>query len=308
MDSNDPRKVLTVNKFREELDHITASVVSKINGYQEINPGDVVVDCEALLHHIRQQLVPGGYLIQPNAINVSAGLGPMFRKLPREIRDIIFGKLLASGHPQFLRASKIMSLEGTSLISKHAVFRVNVGFGSKANCVKITQQVADTVQNLHLRVDMTQYTMFGLGEYPEGDILKMFSNSNICRKFCSVSFECRFTTRDLVALEVLHSLKLLKEFEEVTLKINEITDFFGGMSYPDHLHARLWNEVYKKHRHVYLDLACQQLEPGLGTAYRVQNREGTQLVFHPRFSGQGKAKDTSGKDKCKWVKWEDGKE
>ena len=297
---------MTVNSFREELNHITASVIAAIEDYHKTDPSGVVIEHTNLLRHIGQQVLLNGYLVEPNPIHLAAGLGPMFSKIPREIRDSIFEELLASGHPEFLRASKIMNLEGTSLISKYGIYRINIGFGKKANCPKINQKTADTVQNLHLRVDMTQYTSFGGGRYPQGNILEMFSNSDICRKYCNVSFDCCSTTRRLLSMEVLRFLKSFKKFEEVALSIN--TSGFGGISYPEHMYARIWIEVYKKYRHLSLDFACQALESDLGTAYRVQEGESTQLVFHPCCSGQGKAKDSSGKDKRKWVKWEDEKE
>lgn len=296
---------MTVDSFREELNHITASVIAKINGFRRLGPRGVAISREDLLDHIGQLVFPDGYLVQPNPINIAAGLGPMFRRLPREIRDMIFGEMLASGQPQFLRSSRIMNQEGTSLISKHGVYRVNIGFGSMANCPQIPQQVADTVQNLHLRVNFMDYQSFELGTYPERHILKMFSNSNIGRKSCSASFQGLGTSTYLVAFDVVHSLKSFTGFEEVALRID--TAWSGGMFYPDHLHA--WQRT-AAHRikHLSLDLACREVEPDLGTAYLVQKREGPQLVFYPRYSDQSVMKDSAGKDKCKWVMWEDRKD
>lgn len=298
---------MTVNNFREELNHVTAGVVATIEEYHKMDPGGVVIDRPTLLRHIDQQVTQNGYVVESNPINFVAGLGPLFCKTPREIRDMIFGKLLASGHPQFLRASMIMNQEGTSLISKHGVYRINIGFGSIANCPKITQQGADNVQNLHLRVHMMHYESFSLvfGRYPEGDILKMFNNSNIARSSCSVCFEGRNSNNDLIALDVISCLLSFKGFEEVSLSIDSA--WFGGILCPDFWHARQMNEACKN-RHVSLDTACRHLELELGTAYRVQKEECAQLVFHPRCSGQGKVKDYSGKEKCKWVQWEDEKE
>ena len=138
MKSNNSPKIMTVNSFREELNHMTASLIATIEEHHKMDPTGVVINHITLLRHVEQQVIPNGYLVEPNPINVAAGLGPMFRKLPREIRDMIFGEMLALGQPQFLRASRIMHQEGASRISKHSIYRVNIGFGSKANCAKIT--------------------------------------------------------------------------------------------------------------------------------------------------------------------------
>lgn len=220
----------------------------------------------------------------------------MFSKLPREIRDMIFEEMLASGQPQFLRTSKIMNQEGADMIPKHGVLRINIGFGAMISHPTITQKVADTVQNLRLRVNMTDYISFALGRYPERafpKMLKMFSNPKISRKSCNVFFEGRSASHRLIALEVVYSLKLLKEFEEVTLSI-DASSFGGG-------------KETNQNRHVSLDIAYFELEQHLGAAYRVKEKVGPQLVFYPRGSGQAVVKDRAGKEKRQWVMWEDGK-
>ena len=192
-----------------------------------------MVSREDILHYLGQQMITETSLLEPDTIDFAAGLGPMFLKLPREIRDIIFGRLLASGHTEFLRASKILSKEGTSLISKHGIYRTNIAFNSKANCPKLSQPVVDTVQNLHLRVNMRDYPFFGLGTFPEKRIVEMFGNRYLCRKSCSVSLEIRYSTESMIPLDVLNFLGTVGEFEDVTLSIE--TDWFGGSPFPDRL-------------------------------------------------------------------------
>ena len=221
---------------------------------------------------------------------------------------MIFREMLASGEPQLLRVSKIMNQECTSLISKHGVYRIYIGFGTVISCPTITQEVANTVQNLHLRVHMMGYVTFALGRYPErafSKMFKMFSNSNICRKSCSVSFEGQGGRNCLIALEVVYALKVLKGFEEVTLSIDAARP--GETSYLAHMYAWQLSEP-RQNRHVCLDGACWELEPHLGTAYLVEKEEGPLLVFYPRCSGRGVVKDSPGKEMCRWVKWEDRKE
>lgn len=155
----------TIDSFKRELNLLITNIIAKFKDSHKI--GDlVVVSREDFLHYLGQQMITETYLPEPDTIDFAAGLGPMFLKLPREIRDITFGRLLASGHTEFLRASKILSKEGASLISKHGIYRTNIAFNSKANCPKLSQPVVDTVQNLHLRVNMRDYPFFGLGTFP----------------------------------------------------------------------------------------------------------------------------------------------
>ena len=85
---------------------------------------------------------------------------------------------------------------------------------------------------------MIHYESFPLvfGRYPEEDVLKIFSDSNIARNSCSVCFEGRSANNDLITSELIYCLLSFKMFEEVSLSINSA--WFGRILYPDHWHAR----------------------------------------------------------------------
>lgn len=294
---------MNINTFKKELYLIFSSVVAKVEDSHMIH-GTVQINHEDLIRLLVQQVTPNRYIVELKTIDVAAGLGPLFLKLPREIRDMVYERLLASGYPEFLRASRTMHKEATSLVSKYGVYRVNIGFGSKANYPKPTQQLADTVQNLHLRAKVESSQYLNLCVFPEKEILQMFVNSDIGRKSCSVSFEAGFATESLICLKVVDFLKAFKGFEEVTMSVK--SDWLDRVFIPDHPFGGQISSIIRA-RHVNFDLIHTVLRKALGTAYWVQQGAGVQLVFYPRYSDQGKEKIVSARAGRRWRKWKNKK-
>ena len=238
-----------------------------------------------------------------NAEDVTSSLGALLLRLPQEIRDMILSPLLASGHPQFLRVSKAMNAQGMSLISKHGIYRINIGFGRrKTNCPQLIQSLADTVHNVHFCVDMRSYPSQHLEGLPEKRTLEMFTRKDLGRKSCSVTFEGTLINSQMVAGEVLACLMMFKGFGKVTLCTN--IDWRPGQyfSAPTLEWYRSMGACARIRCFTY---AREYLEPTLGTAYRVGQGHRDQMVFYPHCFNRGKQGYPAGKGIGKLERWVD---
>ena len=247
------------------------------------------------------QKSPAASMSESDTVDVAKSLGTLLLKLPQEIRDMILTPLLTSGHPQFLRASKTMNAQGMSLISKHGIYRINIGFGKrKTNCPELTQPLADTVHNIHFCVDMSSYPSNYLEGLPKKKALEMFTRKDPGRKSCSVAVEGAYTNNQMVAGEVLACLLMFKELGKVTLSVN--IDWLPGQCF-----SELILEWYRASG------ACSKircfayargfLESTLGTAYRGGQGHRDQMVFYPRCFNRGKQGYPTGKGNGKLEQW-----
>ena len=251
--------------------------------------------------HLRHQMTPATSKSNSDTVDVTTRLGTLFFGLPQEIRDQILSPLLASGHPQFLRASKAMNTQGMSLISKYGIYRINIAFGRrKNNCPQLTQSLADTVHNIHFCVNMRFYPSQHLDGLPEKRTLQMFTRKDSGRKSCSVTFEGSYTNNQMVAGEVLACLTTFKDFAKVTL-ITDI-DWIPGQCFTEAT-MKWFRSLAARCRTRCFAYAREYLEPSLGTAYRVGRAPDDQMVFYPHLFHRGKQGYPMGKEVGKLERW-----
>ena len=248
--------------------------------------------------HLGHQMTPATSMSNSNTVDVTTSLSTHLLKLPQEIRDMILEPLLASGHPQFLRASQAMNAEGTSLISKHGIYRINVGFGKcKTNCPQLTQPLADTVRNIHFCVNMRSYPSQHLEGLPERRTLEMFTSKNSGRRSCSVTFEGTYINNQMVAGEVLACLTTFKDFAKVTLSTN--IDSLSEQCFSGPV-LEWYRAVSTLSRTRCFEYARKSLESALGTAYRVGQGHRDQMVFYPHCFNRGKSGHHAGEGMANW--------
>ena len=105
---------------------------------------------------------------------------PLLR-MPRELRDKIYQHSIAAGNLEILRTSKLVNEEASELLSKHAVFRVILGFVDRVNWADLGSVPLSSVQHVELRLST------GPGALPFNlDVVSGFAGNQITRESCIV--------------------------------------------------------------------------------------------------------------------------
>lgn len=249
------QKIVTSDVFKEE--HLNA------------RDAPLTFTPDSLIQHIKQQMPQDRYIVQPKHVNISAGLGPYFYKLSRELRDEIFIDLLASGHPNFMRTSRAMEQEGKAWVSKAGVYRINVAFPDRAECQMPSRDTVDRIQNVNLKVNGWMVQLL----YQNLEHFNTITGPRPHRKTCNVSL------KGSPSIQVTSSLQRLTAFEKVVFPIFE--NWTDGARIRDN-----FEDYYiKPHdRVVYADFerVRHDLEPHLGKADVGSDRDVWNMVFYPR--------------------------
>ncbi|CAD6582516.1 MAG: hypothetical protein ASARMPREDX12_000965 [Alectoria sarmentosa] len=74
--------------------------------------------------------------------------------LPTELRFMILGDCIASGHPEFMRASRALERDGQAVICKEGVYRMRFGARIDDKGQRPSQEVANAIQNLEITIDL----------------------------------------------------------------------------------------------------------------------------------------------------------
>ena len=117
-----------------------------------------------------------------------------FLELPPELRLIIYEPLLKLGDLNILRVSKLVTQEATPLLSKHAVFRVNVGHRNITSVkLDLTASITmlghstliapDYIQHVTFRIDMVRFRGWGI----DLKFVNYFGGKKIARKSCAIT-------------------------------------------------------------------------------------------------------------------------
>ncbi|CAF9905783.1 hypothetical protein IMSHALPRED_003976 [Imshaugia aleurites] len=204
---------------------------------------------------------------------------PMLYKLPTELRFMIFTYCIASGHPQFMQASRILQEDGQALIAKEGVYRMHFESADDNNGQPPSQEMAKSIQNVKLTVDTANVRFNGAPWMWEKldagpcERLKSFVGATHLRGRCHVvlKFGC--------ALELLHNDRLHSPphkfwgFERLVLRI-EIDgtkhNNFAICLCPD------------QREDFTMGFIRRSLEKFLGKAELVKVMDGFCVTFHPR--------------------------
>ncbi len=88
---------------------------------------------------------------------MESGLGPLFYKLPTELRFLIFGDCVASGHLQFMRASQVLHNDGQALIFEKGVFRSSFGEPHDDYDRYLSPRARQMIRNIDITIHMRIY-------------------------------------------------------------------------------------------------------------------------------------------------------
>lgn len=284
MSSSPIQKTTNVGDLREELDTIVEDLVKKIQNLHQTDARVGITRTE-ILEHMKLKIVPDVYIVEPNPINIATGLGPLFLKLPREVRDMIYGPVLASGHTQILKASRALEEEGMSLISQHGICRINMSSKVTTGFAQPTQQTVDIIKNVQVRVDTWYSESYYYKDSPGYHLLEMFASAKFLpHRTCSMAFKTYPT--HFVGHIVFNLLETLERFDKVALSLE--VDSITGISSLDE--SGLYFAV--REGSMRFGMPRIDMERTLGTVYLEKNDEGDHIVFYPRYAC-GKVKESS---------------
>lgn len=261
--------------FKEQLHALLDNVLDGAEMLQTTAENPVVLDRAWILNKMKDQMLQEEYILEPGAMQITLGLGHL-HKLPRELRDLVFGHVIADGNMAILRASKQTSKEVSKLIFQNGIYRLGLGFGNQVINPPLSPSLAKNIQSLKVRVNSRSFFIDGLDEHLP--ILHMFGGSTIRRKNCIVTIVCCPYHCNMDASQVVPSLKDLTGFEQVIL---ELDLEWWGEPWPDTLYEDQKNQIWgcisgtlNRHNEI--------LEPTLGTGHFSDDEEGLRLDFHPR--------------------------
>lgn len=162
------------------------------------------------------------FSVAPNSVDVRRGLGPLLSQLPGEIRNDIYSYLLSTGHPQFLRASKALHIEGSYLVAKHGIYRMSFGLDNGTNYSLPSQRIVDTIRNLDIHADLTYYAAWPWVTEGKPDLwlLQAFGEPGRIRGRCSVSIQAGRSTAEKLLARICMPLRLLSDFETVVVQVD----------------------------------------------------------------------------------------
>lgn len=202
-----------------------------------------------------------------NEVNHRNG-GPLL-SLPRELRDEIYGYLLASGHLQVLRTSRQLSQEALESLYPKAIFRMYVNSADGSRNIKPSEIVADQIQNIKLQWDLSDHNCS--------------RNAHELIDFCHKQEEMRMTCHVILLLGVrraallnandISALRSLRVFRNVVLE-TIIKD--STQQIPSGRRAKLRSRILSMFR-----VLSDELGLTLGPADHRGDVDARHLVFHP---------------------------
>lgn len=199
---------------------------------------------------------------------------PLLYGLPTELRFMIFRDCIASGYPQFMKASRALQNDGQTLICKEGIYRMRFGAGDDNNGQRPTHDVARAIRNLDITIDLRR--VIGLDQILNRSM--PFAGSQILRAQCKVVLRVKCTMDVLVKLELIPLVSSFGSFEKVALWI-EIDAMKDHSLYPCCCDAG-WMLVL--------------FESRLGKAELVKVKDGFCMIFYPRGHAEAAARRLEG--------------
>lgn len=275
MVSDAPAKMLQLKQFGDQLHTIVSSVVEEVATLQITAEEPLVLDRDWILNKMKDQMAEKEYVLEPRAVQVAQGLGDLL-KLPRELRDLIYGHSLRDGDLDMLVLSRQTHQEASEIIFEKGVYRLSLGFGKLFKNPPLSRPLAQKIRNLHIRVDGRSSLMRPFKK--QLPILRKFNGSRVERRNCLVTIWAEPANSGMRAQQAVYHLAELTGFERVVLELD--FEWFGKWPF-DSMEDFVQEMVYNRATDA-LHFQKETLEPTLGTADVDVDGEGWRLAFHPR--------------------------
>ena len=209
------QNVLKLKVLKEELHTLLDNVLDQAETLQNAAKHPVILDREWILEKMRDQITTEKYTLEPRAMQVTQGLGNLF-KLPPELRDTIYGRAIAEGSTNILQASTQTNKEASKLLFSKGVYRLALGFGDRVTNSPLSTSLAKAIRNIHIRVNARGFSIYGVEEHLP--TIHLFDGSDIKRKNCVVTFEWDACSFSFCATKVVRALSEFRGFERVILE------------------------------------------------------------------------------------------
>ena len=207
----------------------------------------------------------------------SNGLGPLLSKLPTELRFMVLGDCIASGHPNFMRASRALHQDGRALIFENGTYRMWFGAGIDDNGALPIPNAYGYIKKFDITLDLRIRNPAFTDALSNLWLVKLSSGrGRKCEvRFvtgCALLVASQPKTRDL--------LELFRKFEEVVLRVEIDNTVKNGHAISGGSSATAC-QCEKWEREANVVWIWRFLEPVLGKAEVVIEEGRYSLVYHP---------------------------
>ena len=275
MTTQNKQKMIKFGAFKKELQGLLGKVLDEARSIQTKAADPVYLDQTWILNKLKDQMAQEEYVLEPKALQVARGLGNL-QKLPRELRDQIYGYAIANGTTVIARASKQTKAEVSKVIFDAGIYRLSLGFNEDDLNPRLSRTLAKKIQNLKIRVNSRGPWIRGLA--PHMPKLHKFDGPAVRRRECIVMIECDPFAGNLEAWQIIGALTDLVGFERVVLELD--LDWYGE-AWPDTVED-FENDRIKARINSALSFQMEKLEPSLGDARVCLDEQRYRLIFHPR--------------------------
>ena len=269
------KQMLKFTTFKKELHALLDKVLDEARIMQKTAADPVPLNRSWILEKFEQQMIQDQYILEPKFMQVASGLGSLL-KLPREVRDLIYGYAIVNGTTALVRASKQTKKEASELIFQKGIYRLSLGFNEDHRNPRLSRTLAKKIQNLKVRVNSNGFFIRGIEQHlPK---LRKFGSLVTERQACVVMIECDPFEDNMVAYGVLGAIKSLTSFAWVVLEID--LKWWGEPwpdTVPDFEICRINGRI-----NAALNYQIKELGPALGIACVLVDNQRYRLAFHPR--------------------------
>ena len=278
MTSDSPEKVLKLREFEKELHSIVSIIVNEAQTLQSTAHDPVVLDHGWISDKIKAVMVKDEFVLEPRAFQAKEGLGALSR-LPRELRDMVYGHAINDGNMAILQLSQQTHLEASPLVFEKGVYRMLIAYPNFETNFQPDNSIASKIKNVHVRVNAR-------GPIRKKDdglaFLRNFGSASIPRNNCVVTIECDILSRHMKAFQAVNALKGFTNFERVILEI-ELDGYrdVRGDPYPSTMYDFHKDQVRSRYEEAVM-FQMDLLQPSLGIGDWDEDTKGERLAFHPR--------------------------
>ena len=206
-----------------------------------------------------------------------------FLDLPRELRDMIYRHSITAGNLEILRTSKLVSEEAIQLLSKNAIFRVNLGFPDREPPTNLALAPTTSAQHVEFRLDTSSAALpFNLS------FISLFAGTLTPRESCLVTLNygkegsaTHHIERDalFVILEGLIGFKSL--VIKIVIERYEASEFEGLLTEEQFRETFPYESRLLLHHRASYQKVREFLECSLGPAKFDDSVDSHCLEFHP---------------------------
>ena len=212
------KQMIKFTTFKKELHTLLDKVLDEARNMQKAAADPVPLERSWILETFKEKITQDQYILEPKSMQITLGLGNL-QKLPRELRDLIYGYAIINGTTALVRASKQTKEEAGRLIFEKGIYRLALGFNEDDQNPRLSRTLAKKIQNLIVRVNSRGLFIRGLE--PHLPKLHKFDGLATERQGCVVMIECNPSYENsMEAPQILREMKDLTGFAWVVVELD----------------------------------------------------------------------------------------